>query len=628
VRKATKVGQRASPRWRRRGSDVWSRYRPVIQPVADGLIWSFALLTAGLLRYGNSVPAQFWPRAAMIVGIAVGAQLVVGYGTSLYRVRWQVGSFEEMAALGWAVISVTCILTVVTLLLPVHPLPVSAVVAAGAVSLVLGGSARSVWRLSHERSRRPAARAERAIVFGAGQGGVQLVNALLTDPDSSYLPVALLDDDPQKRHARVRHLKVSGTRTDLRDAASRVRADTVIIAIPSAESELIREVSALAVAAGLTVKVLPQVSRFFRGAEVAAGDVRAVSEADLLGRRIVDTEIENVAGYLTGRRVLVTGAGGSIGSELCRQIHRFAPSALVMLDRDESGLHQVQLSIEGRALLDDRSLVVCDIRDEEALDAAFAEHRPEVVFHAAALKHLPLLEMWPAEAVKTNVQGTQHVLAAAAAAGVERFVNISTDKAANPCSVLGYTKRLAEGLTAGMADEADGTFLSVRFGNVLGSSGSVLRSFRAQIDAGGPVTVTDPQVTRYFMMVEEAVQLVIQAGAVGQAGEVLVLDMGQPVRIAEVAERLIADSKRSIKIVYTGLRPGEKMHEDLFGEGEVDLRPVHPHISHVRVPPISSVWAEQFLAPLAGTGLKRQLRELCRRFDAIASAVQSRAAGA
>jgi FlaA1/EpsC-like NDP-sugar epimerase len=414
----------------------------------------------------------------------------------------------------------------------------------------------------------------------------------------------------------------------LRDAASRVRADTVIIAIPSAESELIREVSALAVAAGLTVKVLPQVSRFFRGAEVAAGDVRAVSEADLLGRRIVDTEIENVAGYLTGRRVLVTGAGGSIGSELCRQIHRFAPSALVMLDRDESGLHQVQLSIEGRALLDDRSLVVCDIRDEEALDAAFAEHRPEVVFHAAALKHLPLLEMWPAEAVKTNVQGTQHVLAAAAAAGVERFVNISTDKAANPCSVLGYTKRLAEGLTAGMADEADGTFLSVRFGNVLGSSGSVLRSFRAQIDAGGPVTVTDPQVTRYFMMVEEAVQLVIQAGAVGQAGEVLVLDMGQPVRIAEVAERLIADSKRSIKIVYTGLRPGEKMHEDLFGEGEVDLRPVHPHISHVRVPPISSVWAEQFLAPLAGTGLKRQLRELCRRFDAIASAVQSRAAGA
>jgi FlaA1/EpsC-like NDP-sugar epimerase len=326
---ATKVGQQALSRWGPRGLDVWSRYRPVIQPVADGLVWSFALLSAGLLRYGDSVPTHFWPRAAMIVGIAVGAQLAVGYATSLYRVRWQVGSFEEMAALGRSVISVTCILTIVTLLLSVHPLPVSAIVAAGAVSLVLDGSARSVWRLFHERSRRPADRAERAIVFGAGQGGVQLVNALLTDPDSSYLPVALLDDDPQKRHARLRHLKVSGTRSDLRYEATRVRADTVIIAIPSAESELIREVSGLAVAAGLTVRVLPQVSRFFRGAEVTAGDVRPVSEADLLGRRIVDTEIDSVAGYLTGRRVLVTGAGGSIGSELCRQIHRYAPSGLV-----------------------------------------------------------------------------------------------------------------------------------------------------------------------------------------------------------------------------------------------------------------------------------------------------------
>jgi FlaA1/EpsC-like NDP-sugar epimerase len=344
---------------------------------------------------------------------------------------------------------------------------------------------------------------------------------------------------------------------------------------------------------------------------IGVNDVRPVTEADLLGRHIVDTEIDAIAGYLTGRRVLVTGAGGSIGSELCRQIHRFAPAKLIMLDHAETGLHQVQLSIEGRALLDDRSVVVCDIRDEVALHAAFAEHRPEVVFHAAALKHLPLLEMWPAEAIKTNVIGTQHVLDAAATVGVERFVNISTDKAARPSSVLGYTKRLAERLTSGKGEQAAGTYLSVRFGNVLGSSGSVLRSFRAQIDAGGPVTVTDRNVTRFFMMVEEAVQLVIQAGAIGRAGEVLVLDMGKPVCIAEVAERLIRESRLPIQIAYTGLRPGEKMHEDLFGEGERDVRPVHALISHVPVPSIDFSLVAQLPLRSPARSVKSALLEVC-----------------
>ena len=237
-----------------------------------------------------------------------------------------------------------------------------------------------------------------------------------------------------------------------------------------------------------------------------------------------------------------------------------------MLDRDESGLHQVQLSIEGSALLDSRSLVVCDIRDVEALKAVFEEHRPEVVFHAAALKHLPLLEMWPAEAIKTNVTGTLNVLTVAREAGVLQLVNISTDKAADPTSVLGYTKRLAERLTATVGQMTDGEFISVRFGNVLGSRGSVLDVFHAQVDAGGPVTVTDAEVTRYFMTVQEAVQLTIQAGALGRSGHVLILDMGEPVRIVDVANRLIGQSARPISIVYTGMRPGEKLHEVLFTE--------------------------------------------------------------
>lgn len=269
-----------------------------------------------------------------------------------------------------------------------------------------------------------------------------------------------------------------------------------------------------------------------------------------------------------------------------------------MLDRDESALHATQLSIYGQAMLDDDSTVLADIREPRAIRELFELRQPQVVFHAAALKHLPMLEKAPGEAIKTNVWGTMTVLEAAAAVGVERFVNISTDKAAKPINVLGYSKRVAEGLTSAVAATASGTFLSVRFGNVLGSRGSVLTAFAAQISAGGPVTVTDPRVTRYFMTIKEAVQLVIQAAAIGSDGEALVLDMGEPVAINTVAEQLIEMSGRRIEIVYTGLREGEKLHEDLLGEGEADVRPQHPLISHTPVPEASTE-AAQDLDPWA-----------------------------
>ena len=333
------------------------------------------------------------------------------------------------------------------------------------------------------------------------------------------------------------------------------------------------------------MSVVPGVESLL-GDDIEFTDVRPLNERDLLGRHEISTDVDQIAGYLAGKRVLVTGAGGSIGSELSRQIQRFEPAELIMLDRDESALHAVQLSIMGRAMLDDRNLVVADIRERGRLREVFVEHRPQVVFHAAALKHLPLLEMYPEEAIKTNVKGTLDLLEISDEFGVERFVNISTDKAADPSCVLGYTKRIAERLTAQVAAEASGTFLSVRFGNVLGSRGSVLTAFREQIARGGPVTVTHPEITRYFMTVEEAVQLVIQAGAIGRSGEALVLDMGSPVKIADVARRLVAHADRTVDIVYTGLRPGEKLHEVLLGSDEVDARPVHPLISHVYVPPL------------------------------------------
>lgn len=525
-----------------------------------------------------------------VIAVAVGVQLILGFATVLYRVRWRIGSFEEIVSLAWSVARTTVAVLAVDVLALHHTDPVGAVIAAGAFTFILAAGVRSAWRLGAERRLRPPAQAERAIIFGAGRGGHQVIDALLYSVDSPLVPVALLDDHPAKRISRIRHLRVTGGREDIAKVAERARATVLLVAIPSAASELIRDLSARAVAAGLSLRVLPPVADLLVASTVSLGDIRLATEEDLLGRRVIDTEVASIAGYLQGRRVLVTGAGGSIGSELCRQIQRYAPAELVMLDRDESGLHQVQLSIEGRALLDTRSLVVCDIRDSEALMIVFAEHQPEVVFHAAALKHLPLLEMWPTEAIKTNITGTQNVLEAAKHAGVTRFVNISSDKAAYPSSVLGYSKRIAERLTAAMGadcEEASGAYLSVRFGNVLGSRGSVLTAFRSQIVAGGPVTVTDPDVTRYFMTIEEAVQLVIQAGAIGGRGDVLVLDMGEPVRIVDMARQLVTQAPEPVEIVFTGLRPGEKLHEDLFGPGEVGARPIHPHISHVAVPALS-----------------------------------------
>ena len=281
-----------------------------------------------------------------------------------------------------------------------------------------------------------------------------------------------------------------------------------------------------------------------------------------------------------------------------------------MLDRDESALHAAQLSIYGKAMLDSNDVVLADIRDSLYIDALFGERMPEVVFHAAALKHLPMLEQYPGEAIKTNVWGTLSILEAAKNHGVERFVNISTDKAAVPCSVLGYSKRITECLTSHFASTAPGTYLSVRFGNVLGSRGSMLTTFHSQIERGGPLTVTDPHVTRYFMTIEEAVQLVIQAGAIGRNGEALVLDMGKPVVIAEVARLMAARSPRRISIEFTGLRPGEKLHEVLLAHDEVDVRPSHPLISHVPVPALEPAQARSIDAGADTEPLIRDLAEL------------------
>ncbi len=561
--------------------------------VVDSAAWAVGVLAAMALRFDFEFTAWSVWAPATAIAITVGAQVVAGTLSGLYAGRWRRGSLDEGLALARAVL-VSCAVMLIAndIVLDARVVPTSVVLAAAPAAFCGAGAARFLERLAVlRRGRRAPSGAAPVLIFGAGDGGSRVISSMQSDPEGRYAPVGLLDDDPSKRNLRVGGVPVLGTRERLGEIASAVGADMMIVAAPSISSESLRDLSTRALAADLDMRIVPPVTELIDG-QVGADDVRPLTEADLLGRHQIDTDIGSIADYITGRRVLVTGAGGSIGSELCRQLHRFGPEALIMVDRDESALHSVQMAIEGRALLDSDRLVVADIRDAERLQEVFMYHRPDVVFHTAALKHLPLLEMHPAEAVKTNIHGTLNVLEAAASADVDRFVNISTDKAADPTSVLGYTKRIAEQLTSWYAAREKGVYLSVRFGNVLGSRGSVLGAFERQVAEGGPITVTHPEVTRYFMTVTEAVQLVVQAGAVGLDGEALVLDMGEPVKIVDVARRLVAQADRPIEIVFTGLRPGEKLHEVLLGQSETDDRHAHPLISHCRVPAQSPLGLE------------------------------------
>lgn len=598
------------------------RRRHVLLTAFDAIAWACGLTVAALGRMDFDPRLVPWGSLAAAWLLVVVVYTALAWNQHLHHGRASLASLEEMITLGVVASSSGLVLFVVNLAMRPPGLPRSIPFTAIFIAVAVMSAGRAGWRLAEETARRSHRMNDSipVLVLGAGDGGRQLVRSMLADVGTRWAPVGLLDDDVLKRHLRIHGVPVLGTSADIKAVAERVNASVLVVAIPSVDASLIRTVTQTALAAGLEVKVVPGVDELLHG-RVDIHSVRDLNVVDLLGRHQIETDVTSIAGCLTGRRVLVTGAGGSIGSELCRQVHKYGPSELIMLDRDESALHSLQLSLYGRALLDSSDVVLGDIRDVAFVNAFFNRRRPQVVFHAAALKHLPLLEQYPGEAVKTNVWGTLAVLEASRENDVETFVNLSTDKAANPCSVLGYSKRIAEGLTATVGAQAEGTFMSVRFGNVLGSRGSVLDAFTSQIAAGGPVTVTHPKVTRFFMTVQEAVELVIQAAAIGRDGEALVLDMGRPVDIDKVARQLITLSGKPVDIQYTGLRPGEKLHEVLFGEGEPDERPLHPLVSHVVVPASVGVDARA-LDPWALPGtVVSSLADLCRRMTTRTSSV-------
>jgi FlaA1/EpsC-like NDP-sugar epimerase len=576
----------------------------------DAVSWICGLLAAAWMTRDLAgmpfTPFMLVTDLAVICLLSATAGLLAG----LYRGRYQRGSLDEVMSVGMAgcVMALFLVLVSPRLISGQHA-SLQAVAGSTMFALLAMLGARYMLFAVRQRARRSAAATVNVIIFGAGDAASILIWRLNREPHSAYRPVAILDDDPAKRRLRIQGIQVLGDRTRMAEVAASTGATVLVIAIARASGTAIRDLTTQAESCGLIPKVVPSVSELLTGNARIEG-VRDPRITDLLGRRPVQTDVAAVAGRFAGKRILVTGAGGSIGSELCRQLRRFRPAELIMLDRDESALHSIQLVLHGRALLDSDETILADIRDPLRVREVFDQFRPQIVFHAAALKHLPLLERYPAEAVKSNILGTRNVLEAAAACGVESFVNISTDKAADPVSVLGYSKRIAERLTAHMAAQVPGSYLSVRFGNVLGSRGSVLTALSAQVAAGGPVTVTHPEVTRYFMTVDEAVQLVLQAAVIGSSGEVLVLDMGEPVRIADIARRLAAGAAHPVDIIFTGLRPGEKMAEDLLGQGEVDDRPHHPLIRHAQVPPVLPEHIAE-LDTTANPGVVRQALAQC-----------------
>ena len=549
----------------------------------DGSVWFTSVHLATWLRFDFEMEG-FTARVAAFACVAVLLQVVFGTMFGPYAVGHVRGSFEESVDIGRTVGAVAGAQLVWALLAEPIMVPRSVPLIAGAVALAAMFAARFVVR-SLRTHRRVAQREQRrVIVFGAGDAGRRLVREMTEDRRSGFFPVALVDDDPLKRRLPVEGLRVRGDRSHIPGLAGELRAEALVIAIPRADASLIRDLSDIAAEAHLDVLTLPPLSDIIDG-RVSTRDLRDLDLKDLLGRRAITMDTTAIAEQISGRNVLVTGAGGSIGSELCRQIARFGPGKLYLLDRDESALQETQVSLTGQGLLDSDEVLLADIRDPEALRSVFEAAKPDIVFHAAALKHLPLLESFPLEAWKTNVKGTLNVLEASARAGVQTFVNISTDKAAAPTSVLGFSKRVTERLTAHFATTEPGRYVSVRFGNVLGSRGSVLHVFRSQIEAGGPITVTHPDVERYFMLIPEACQLVLEAASIGSDGEVMVLDMGEQVKIAEVAQTLIRMSgRRDVEIRYSGLRPGEKLGEELFSPTEHRRPTRNPMVTSVDVP--------------------------------------------
>jgi FlaA1/EpsC-like NDP-sugar epimerase len=595
-----------------------------LQLVADAAIVAVSWVLAFELRFDHGLPVYYDTLLRRTILLVVVIKLAVFLLFGFHRRWWRYVSVRDMwsAARGVVVASLVADVTVY-FALPVHNVRLPRSIAAMdlLITLALIAGARLLTRTLMERPRfGVVARGKEVIVVGAGDAGRLIVQEMQRSRMLAYTPIAFIDDDERKRNTRILGVRVVGTMAELPRIVREYKPDEVLIAIPSASGEMRRRVVEAAQGANVPVKTLPGLYELIAGDVNLAGQIRPVQVEDVLGREQVEVDFESVAAYLKGQTVLVTGAGGSIGSELCRQIARIGPTRLILVDNGETALFDIE-----RELVDERDFTAAvpklvDVRNKKAFRReVFEKYRPTVVFHAAAYKHVPLMETHPLESVRNNVVGTRITAELSVEFGVERFVLISTDKAVNPKTVMGQSKALCEWIVESLGHRRDVStrFVAVRFGNVLNSSGSVIPTFRRQIERGGPVTVTHPEMTRFFMTIPEAVSLVVQAGAIGGRGQIFVLDMGEPVKIVDLAANMVrlsghdprlpgdpATGPRDVRIVFVGSRPGEKINEELWSSGESVGETEHPKIKRLSRPPIDAEW------------LAAQLRELEELADA------------
>ena len=551
--------------------------------VVDALIVLESLVVALLFRFDGAVPEEFWNRFWPFAAFAAVVFVTFLFESKVYRNVLKYTGVYQGVRVASATLLAVGILVVANLgvdLAWARPVPLSVILVGGVLAFVQLVAVRLYPRVFYERSLREIEQSGRALIVGAGEAGVALARQLSRTPEADLRPVGFAAADPgaiaRLRGEQIEGIPVLGGVEDIERLVEEQGIDQILIALPDATSEEIDLIWRECRKTAAEVKVVPKLAEFLGRGAIR---LRQVQIQDLLGRQPVEIDVDALAEFINGKRVLVTGAGGSIGSELSRQISHLGPACLVLLDRDESGLYYLneELSREGFA---GAELAVGDVTNPEKTRALFARLRPHLVFHAAAYKHVPLMELHASEAVSNNVGGTLVVARAAGEFGTEKFINVSTDKAVHPVNVMGATKRFSEMLVRSAAEEYPETlYASVRFGNVLGSRGSVVPTFRRQIESGGPVTVTHPEMTRYFMITSEAVSLILQAGAMADSYGIYVLEMGRPVKIVDLATKMIeVMGARGVTLKYVGLRPGEKLHETLSEESEDRAATGHPMV--------------------------------------------------
>lgn len=540
--------------------------------MSDIFLLCISFFSAYLIRFEfnyYAIPSEFAKKMIPLLMVSIVIKIVCFALFKLYHSLWRYAGLYDVVNVFLSSAITNGVLFIYIWFVERHA-PGSIFVITGMIDVFLIGGSRLVYRLYRRLVLGRSIRMDnikRVLIFGAGDAGAMIAKEIELHPEMSYKLVAFMDDSNEKKGRKVNGIPVLGGIEDIERVVDSKDIDEIIIAIPSAKPAIINNIYEKCCKTNCKVKILPSMSQLI-DETISLQKVKDVDIEDLLGREPIRTNLEEIAKYLGGKVVLVTGGGGSIGSELCRQIASYSPQKLLILDNYENNLYDVLYELNRKYPENDIVPIVANIREMDRLDEIFEEYRPNIVFHAAAHKHVPLMEDHPEEAIKNNVFGTWNVAHCADKHGTERFVLISTDKAVNPTNVMGATKRIAEMIIQSLNTRSKTEFVAVRFGNVLGSNGSVIPLFKKQIEAGGPVTVTHPDITRFFMTIPEAVQLVIQAGSMAEGGEIFVLDMGQPVKILDLAKKLIRlsgfEPYEDIDIEITGLRPGEKLYEELL----------------------------------------------------------------